>query len=149
MFDRYDDINIKAYDIIVSETLSDGSVTEYTLVTLPNPSTATPILVKKVFPYSQNGEYKLPSKRIYYNEAYRIHVYINGRKLNSLFVIYNEQTKTVALDYHNINEWDTIEIEYYYDGIKYNHSSINHCVYSINLIIDYTKSTIGNHNLLL
>lgn len=148
IFDRIDDSNIKGYDIKVIEVNDSGEEFRYTLATIINPKIGSPIKTIEKVKYSSNKRYKLNKTKVYYDTVYRINVYINSQKLNPIFINFNPESKTVFIEYNNIQIDDIIEIEYYFDGITYEHITNNSCEYYVDMIIENSNS-IGNHNLLL
>jgi len=147
-FNRIDDRSIMNYILEANRITSQGVVTEK-VATIPNPKTVNPVKIKEQFSPNENNKYTLSQDIVLYDATYPIKVYINGRKLNDVLRVYNTLDKEVTIDYTEIQPWDIIDIEYYFDGIEYKHTTSEKCNYKIKLDIDYTLNTVGNHNVIV
>ena len=143
------DINITGYKIKVSEIKESGETVDYVLATVPSPVYPQPVKVRKSFAYDSSLKFVIESNNIYIDNNHRISVFIDNKKLSDIFVMFNEERKEVTLEYSKIEPWQRIEIEYHYDGIEYIHETNNYCLYNIEPVIDYSRNTIGNHNILV
>ena len=148
-FERIDDINIKSYKITGTTHNEDGESVTETLAIIDNPVTRNLIITRKAFEYNKDLKFKLKNNTVYSDYNYKVKVYIDGQKLNIIFVSYDKDTNQVTIDYKNISNEQTIEIEYYYDGIEFFHEASKAYIYNIELMLDYTKNSIGEHNILV
>jgi hypothetical protein len=147
VFKRLADINVTAYKILGKQTINGESVTT-TLATIPNPSSPTPVKIRKKFDYNPKLEFEIKDE-VFYNDEHDVAAYINGRKLIDVVTLYNPSKRTVTLLYQGITEFDIIEIEYYYDGIEFIHDTDKPTEYIVELVVDYTSNNVGDHNILI
>jgi len=147
-FDRIDDPAVKSYIIKGHQQVSGQTVTSV-LATIENPQTVNPILGVESFIPSESKKYQLTKKNIIKEVTYPISVYINKRKLSSALIFFNATTNILSIDYSDLNSWDSIEVKYYFDGVEYIHSAESGYRYSIELDVDYSLNTVGNHNVLV
>lgn len=147
-FDRIDDPAVKGYIIKGHEQVNGQTVTSV-LATIENPKTVNPIAIKESFVKNDSNRYQLTKRNIIKEVTYPIRVYINQKRLSPALVFFNNTTYILSIDYSDINPWDSIEIEYYFDGVEYIHSAESGYRYSIELDVDYSMNTVGNHNVLV
>jgi len=147
-FDRINDPAVTAYVVKVHEQIN-GQTVSSVLMTIQNPKTVNPTLTKESFVKSDTKRYQLTKKNIIKEITYPIRVFINGKRLSPALIFHNNTTNMVTIDYDEIELWDSIEIEYYFDGVEFMHTATNSCTYSIELDVDYSMNTVGDHNVLV
>ena len=81
------------------------------------------------------------------NQDYGLRVFVNGEPIAKDLYVLN-QTKRQLIVFAIIKDTDTIEVEYYIDGIQYEFVSECDETYAIKPIISESNVLIGRHNIL-
>lgn len=144
-FKRLTALNVTGYNIVVKETLPNGSISKYILDTIPNSKVPQPVSHKKILQYTRNQTWQL-SDEMYIDSDYSFKVFVNSIKLNDTQYTFSEKLKILTI-VHTLTDNDLIEIEYFKDDLLYKHSTSNSCEYFIEPVINYSYN-MGDHNII-
>lgn len=151
-FERSLNRHVTGYEILAT---NPSTAIQRRLAVLDNPKSPNAIkvktkleLVKKDYTSSYSKSYRLKHYNILIDQNYRMKVWLNGEILDSSLYIISKSDNELVI-YVVLKDDDSIEAEYYIDGMTYEFTTESAETYTAKPIINPTNVLIGRHNSLI